>query len=200
VDSTHFPAVFDLARTNGLEPSIQRSNSAAGAPSRSGGPEAADITPGTEPLAPPPLAEAIRTYRQRKGTEVLAIQLNLDLEAFTYRKWGGLQTCRSGDWIVERNGSVHTVAADTFARTYKQVGPATYVKQGVVWAAPASRAGAIATLEGVTHYEEGDFLVWNDKERHDGYAIAKGIFASLYEPAPGPVETNDHPPSAPEAT
>jgi len=138
--------------------------------------------------APPKLAEPIRTYRERKRTEVFAIQLKLDIESFTYRKWGGLQTCRSGDWLVEHDGNVHTVAADSFARTYKQVGPATYVKQGVVWAAPASRAGAIATREGFTHVNPGDVLVWNDKELQDGYAMPKDTFASLYEPAPAPEE------------
>lgn len=155
-------------------------------------------TAGADPLPLPQLAEPIQTYRKREGTEVFAIQLNLDLEAFTYRKWGGVQTCRRGDWIVDRNGSVHTVAADTFARTYEKVGPATYVKRGVVWAAPASSAGAIATKEGSTHYNQGDFLVWNDKDLTDGYAITKEIFASLYEPAPAPEETTQPPPSAPK--
>ncbi|MEB3155936.1 MAG: patatin-like phospholipase family protein [Cyanobacteriota bacterium] len=190
VDHTHFPAAFDLARNNGQDPPPQRSTSAAAAPSCGGDPGAADRPPRAEPLAPPSLAAPIRTYRQRKGTEVVAIQLNLDLEAFTYRKWGGLQTCRRGDWIVERNGSAHTVAADVFARTYKRVGPGTYVKQSVVWAAPASRAGAIATREGVTHYKQGDVLVWNDKDRQDGYAIAKDVFASLYEPVPAPASAS----------
>jgi hypothetical protein len=97
-----------------------------------------------------------------------------------------LQTCKGGDWIVDRDGSVHTVSADTFARTYRQIGPATYVKQGVVWAAPASCDGAIATKEGETHFKQGDFLVWNDPEGNDGYAIAKDVFASLYEPASPP--------------
>jgi hypothetical protein len=85
---------------------------------------------------------------------------------------------------VERNGSVHTVAADSFARTYKKIGPATYVKQATVWAVPAASAGVIATKEGETHYKQGDVLVWNDKEGTDGYAIRKDIFESLYERTP----------------
>ncbi len=108
------------------------------------------------------------------------------METFTYHKWGALQTGKGGDWLVESNGRVHTVTADSFARTYKQIGPATYVKEGLVWAAPASCDGAIATQEGQTHYKQGDFLVWNDRERTDGYAIAKGTFETLYEPAPPP--------------
>jgi hypothetical protein len=144
-------------------------------------------------LPPPQLAGEIRPYRKREGTAVMAIQLKLDMDAFTYRKWGGLQTCKSGDWIVDRNGSVHTVDAETFARTYKQVGPATYVKQGQVWAAPARSDGAITTKEGVTHYKQGDVLVWNDKECKDGYAIAKDIFPTLYEPIPPSVDTPEVP-------
>jgi hypothetical protein len=134
----------------------------------------------------PQLAAEIATYRKREGTPVTAIQLKLDVETFTYHKWGALQTCKGGDWLVESNGRVHTVTADSFARTYKQIGPATYVKEGLVWAAPASCDGAIATQEGQTHYKQGDFLVWNDRERTDGYAIAKGTFETLYEPAPPP--------------
>jgi|GEM_PF-178278 len=180
VDPSHFPGVFDLPPLTSPPPRL----------------EPAELEQAA--LERPQLAEPIQTYRKREGTEVFAIQLNLDLEAFTYRKWGGVQTCRSGDWIVDRNGSVHTVAADTFARTYEKVGPATYVKRGVVWAAPASSAGAIATKEGATHYNQGDFLVWNNKDLTDGYAITKELFASLYEPAPAPEETTQPPPSAPE--
>lgn len=134
------------------------------------------------------LVGEIKPYRKREDTEVTAIRLNLEVESFTYRKWGGLQTCKGGDWIVDRNGNVHTVDATSFASTYKQIGPATYVKQGVVWAAPASCDGVIATKEGGTHYKQGDFLVWNDKECKDGYSIRKEIFETLYEPAPAPTQ------------
>lgn len=164
----HFPPAFDLP---------QRSPAPSGSP-------ASPIALPTPAPPPPELAGDRKTYRKRKGTEVTAIRLNLDLDGFTYHKWGAQQTCKGGDWIVEHNGSVHTVDATTFARTYKQVGPATYVKQGVVWAAPARTDGAIPTLEGQTHYKQGDFLVWNDKDGKDGYAIRKDVFESLYELVP----------------
>jgi hypothetical protein len=122
------------------------------------------------------------TFRQREERQVTAIRLNLDLEAFAYRKWGGLQKARSGDWLVERNGKVHTVNGDIFARTYRQIAPATYVKQSIVWAKPAESDGAIHTNEGETHYRKGDYLVWNDQEGRDGYAISREVFESLYEP------------------
>jgi len=126
--------------------------------------------------------EGCSTYRQREELQVTAIRLNLDLKALTYRKWGGLQNGKSGDWIVEREGEVHTVDAESFARTYRQIGPATYVKQGMVWAKPAESDGVIHTREGETHYRQGDYLVWNDADGRDGYAICKEIFESLYEP------------------
>jgi len=132
--------------------------------------------------APSDQANGCSTYRQREQRQVTAIRLNLDLEAFTYRKWGGLQTARSGDWLVDRDGELHTVDGDVFAHTYRQIAPATYVKQGIVWAKPAESDGAIRTFEGESHYRQGDYLVWNDPEGRDGYAMRKEIFESLYEP------------------
>jgi hypothetical protein len=198
VSGDHVPAAFDLSRLASADAMTRVASEGPTAAPPSDLPSSAQPSaqpldkpsdqpsaqPSDQPSAPPRLAEEIRLYRKREGTEVLAIQLNLDMDAFTYRKWGGLQTCKSGDWIVDRNGSVHTVSAESFARTYKKVGPATYVKQGQVWAAAASCDGAIATKEGVTHYKQGDVLVWNDKELKDGYAIAKDVFASLYELVP----------------
>jgi len=83
--------------------------------------------------------------------------------------------------LVERDGQVHTVDADSFNRTYRKVGPALYEKQGTVWAAPAGAEGWIQTHEGKTHYRAGDFLVWNNADKTDGYAIEKERFESLYE-------------------
>ena len=167
----HFPAAFDL--------NLASDGRATSSPAQQSPPTSAEQ---------PRLAAPLKPYRKREGTEVTAIRLNLEVDAFTYHKWGGLQTCKGGDWIVEHKGNVHTVDADAFARTYKQVGPTTYAKQGVVWAAPASCDGVIATLEGGTHYKQGDVLVWNDKEGKDGYAIRKDIFDTLYEPAPAPAQ------------
>ena len=180
----HFPRAFDRPAPSAAQTTAERPASPLQSTSRS---KPAQQSPPTS-AEQPRLAAEIKTYRKREGTEVTAIRLNLEVDSFTYRKWGGLQTCKAGDWIVDHKGSVHTVDADSFARTYKQVGPATYVKQGVVWAAPASCDGVIATLEGGTHYKQGDVLVWNDKELKDGYAIRKDIFDTLYEPAPLPTQ------------
>jgi hypothetical protein len=120
-------------------------------------------------------------YRQREEKKVFAIRLNLDLEAFNFRKWGGLQTAKRGDWLIERDGEAYTVDGDVFARTYSQVGPATYLKRSAVWAKQAECDGSISTKEGETHYCQGDYLVWNDAAGLDGYAISQAKFESLYQ-------------------
>jgi hypothetical protein len=160
VKDDHFPAIFDLPAANPSPP-------AQPLPSQSPDPDPCD---------------GCRTYRQREGKQVHAIRLNLDLDAFSFRKWGGLQKAKHGDWLIERDGDTYTVDADVFARTYQQVGPATYVKQASVWAKPAESDGVIQTREGETHYRKGDYLVWNDREGLDGYAISKEKFENLYAP------------------
>lgn len=125
----------------------------------------------------------LREYRRRPGTTVTAVKLDLDTEGFTYRKWGGLQRCRAGDWIVEGGrGGVHTVAGHVFERTYRRVRQGVYEKVGAVWAERASEAGAIKTLEGETRYEAGYWLVYNDPDREDGWAMSDETFQSTYEP------------------
>ena len=99
------------------------------------------------------------------------------------RSGGGSQNCKRGDWIVNNQGEVYTIDAETFSLTYHDVGPGIYEKRVVVWAEEASCAGTIATKEGSTEYKSGDFLVFNDAERKDGYAVEQETFGSLYEPA-----------------
>lgn len=123
-----------------------------------------------------------KRYRRRPGQPVVAVQLRLDTEGFEYRKWGGLQRCKAGDWIVNNQGDIYTVDAETFARTYAADGPGTYVKTGKVWAEQAAAAGTVATKEGSTRYEPGDWLVCNEEDGSDAYAISAGKFAESYEP------------------
>jgi hypothetical protein len=115
---------------------------------------------------------------------VRAIRLTLLTEGFQYRKWGGTQTCKAGDWIVNNNGDVYSVDADSFARSYRPVGEGLYVKQGTVWAEPVSSDGVVATKEGETHYRAGDWLVFNEPDGQDAYAISRETFERLYEPVP----------------
>jgi hypothetical protein len=124
-----------------------------------------------------------RKYLKRAGNLVVAIQLDLDTGGFTYRKWGGEQTCKPGDWIVNNRGDVYTVDRDTFARTYRAESPGLYRKIAPVWAEAANCDGAVSTKEGVTHYKAGDYLVFNDEQGQDGYAVTASSFEAMYEPA-----------------
>ena len=124
----------------------------------------------------------LRRYRRRERTAVVAVRLDLDTEGFTYEKWGGTQRCKRGDWIVTRDDDTYTVDADAFERTYRQLTPGVYEKIAPVYAAEADEPGSIRTTEGFTSYDRGDFLVFNDREGNDGYAITAERFHSLYEP------------------
>ena len=125
---------------------------------------------------------ALRPYRRRAGADVVAVRLDLETDGFTYRKWGGEQRCKAGDWVVENAGEVYTVDAASFAETYRRTGPGTYRKVGRVWAERARSPGTIETKESATEYAAGDYLVFNRPDRGDGYAIAADKFRSLYEP------------------
>jgi hypothetical protein len=84
--------------------------------------------------------------------------------------------------MVDNEGDVYTVDADVFARTYRQTGQGTYVKTTPVWVKQAQLAGSVKTKEGVTHYEAGDYLVSNNSDGSDEYAISAAKFESLYTP------------------
>jgi hypothetical protein len=51
-----------------------------------------------------------------------------------------------------------------------------------VWAEAASEDGSIATKEGRTQYRKGDYVVFNDEDGTDGYAMSAKKFESRYEP------------------
>lgn len=124
----------------------------------------------------------MRKYIKKAGSEVVAVQLQLDTDGFTYRKWGGVQTCKRGDWVVNNGGDVYTVDAEVFASTYREVSPGLYHKEAPVWAVVADADGAIRTKEGLTNYRKGWYLVYNDAERKEGWAISPEKFHSMYEP------------------
>lgn len=125
---------------------------------------------------------ARRKYVKRTATLVVAVQLDLQTAGFTYWKWGGEQTCKPGDWIVNNGGDIYTVDGETFARTYRAASPGLYRKVAPVWAEVADRDGAIETKEGLTHYKAGDYLVFNDEQGRDGYAVKAPSFEAMYEP------------------
>lgn len=130
-----------------------------------------------------PRRQGYALYRKKNSKAVTAVQLNLDVEGFEYRKWGGTQRCKQGDWLVDNEGEIYTVDADTFARTYALISPGRYRKTAAVWARKAREPGSIGTREGASEFAAGDYLVFNDSELQDGYAVAAGRFEELYEPA-----------------
>src|ERR1700716_918089 len=123
---------------------------------------------------------ARRRYTRRMDRPVIAVRLALDTDGLRYRKWGGEQHAKPGDWIVDNDGDVYTVDADVFARTYRLTGPGTYVKTTPVWAQQAQDDGSVKTKEGSTHYAAGDYLVSNNEDGSDEYAISAAKFAALY--------------------
>lgn len=121
-------------------------------------------------------------YRKRADQAVVAVQLALETDGFTYQKWGGAQRCKPGDWIVDNGGDVYTVDRETFARSYRRVAPGRYLKVAPVWAEAAAAPGEVRTKEGITRYEAGDYLVFNQEDGGDPYAVAAGTFEAMYEP------------------
>ena len=81
---------------------------------------------------------------------VTAVRLAFDTDGFTYRRYGGDQRCKRGDWIVHDGGEPHTVDHESFVRTYEEVSPGRYLKTAPVWAEVATQDGEVGTLEGVT--------------------------------------------------
>lgn len=122
-----------------------------------------------------------RRYRKKADQYVVAVQLDLDTEGFDYRKWGGIQHCKRGDWIVRNAGDTYTVDGEVFARTYREISPGCYVKTTPVWAEVATEPGSIPTLEGRSFYEAGDYLVYNNPEGREGWCMSPERFEAMYE-------------------
>ena len=119
-------------------------------------------------------------YVKRPNQAVAAVQLAVDTKGFTYKKWGAVQRCKARDWIVDNDGDVYTVDRVSFRRTYRQVGPGVYVKKTPVWAEQAAAGGRVKTKEGSTGYKRGDYLVFNQKNGADGYAVSAKKFKRMY--------------------
>jgi len=122
-----------------------------------------------------------RRYRKKPDQSVVAVQLNLETDGFVYRKWGAEQRCKRGDWLVDNAGDVYTVDAEVFAGTYRRVGSGTYVKTTPIWAEVAAEPGRVATREGESHYQAGDYLVSNNEDGTDAYCISCAKFEAMYE-------------------
>ena len=123
-----------------------------------------------------------KRYRKRKDQFVVAVQLDLDTDGFTYQKWGAEQRCKQGDWIVNNDGDIYSVDREVFKNTYRKISPGTYVKTTPIWAEKATEAGKVKTKEGESHYKKGDYIVSNNEDGTDAYRISAEKFESMYEP------------------
>jgi hypothetical protein len=121
-----------------------------------------------------------RRYRKKADQFVIAVRLDLDTDGLVYRKWGGRQHAKRGDWLVDNRGEVYSVDARSFARTYKRLRPGTYVKTTPVWAELAARNGSVRTREGLSRYRKGDYIVYNDRDARDGYCMSARTFKAMY--------------------
>ena len=84
------------------------------------------------------------------------------------------------DDLTRYYGTRIAVDRVSFGRTYRQVGPGVYVKKTPVWAEVAAAAGRVKTKEGSTGYKRGDYLVFNEKNGADGYAVSAKKFKRMY--------------------
>lgn len=122
-----------------------------------------------------------KRYRKKPDQYVVAVQLALETEGFTYHKWGAEQRCTQGDWLVNNDGDIYTVDCDVFAATYEKVDSGHYIKTTPVWAEKAEESGVVKTMEGESHYDAGDYLVANNEDGTDAYCISAAKFESMYE-------------------
>src|SRR5262245_53084089 len=66
-------------------------------------------------------------YRKKASQYVVAVRLDLETDGLVYRKWGGTQRAKAGDWLVDNDGDIYTVDAEVFARTYERVLAGVYI-------------------------------------------------------------------------
>lgn len=131
------------------------------------------------------MAKAKR-FQKRSTSLITAVQLDLETSGFAYEKWARAQSCKAGDWVVDNDGDIYTIDAEVFAKTYRPADtPGRFVKSAQVFAERVEKAGSITTKEGITRYDRGDYIVFNDAAGKDGYAVAASKFEEMYEQVDG---------------
>lgn len=92
-----------------------------------------------------------------KYVEITAIQLRMPI---TYELWGGTQTGKVGDWLVEKGNDTYTIDGTEFATSYQKhlTKHATYFKAEHIEAYEVRCDGYIETLEGRSKFKAGDYL------------------------------------------
>jgi len=123
-----------------------------------------------------------KQYKKVESQVVTGVQLSLETDGFCYTKWGGEQHCKAGDWLINNNGECYTVEQESFADTYTEVAPGQFAKTNPIWAKQAETDGFVKTKEGKTAYHAGDYLVSNNEDGTDAYAISQEKFEKSYIP------------------
>jgi hypothetical protein len=130
------------------------------------------------------------TYRKTETIVAVRMDLDMDMGPLRYRKWGGEQTAKPGDWLVLSNGDTYTIDADEFAKTYaplvfagREEPTGHFRKTAITYAFEASKAGTITTLEGESDFEAGDYICASNPEMLDGYPVSRETFEATYEVA-----------------
>jgi len=126
-----------------------------------------------------------KQYKKAESQIVTGVQLSLETSGFCYTKWGGEQHCKAGDWLINNSGECYTVDQESFAKTYTEIAPGQFAKTAPIWAGQAEKDGFVKTKEGKTAYHAGDYLVSNNKDGTDAYAISQEKFEKAYVPADG---------------
>jgi hypothetical protein len=124
----------------------------------------------------------LKRYRRKPDNFITAVRLDLDTEGFDYRKWGNIQHCKAGDWLVNNGGETYTIDAEVFESTYRRISPGVYAKITRVYACQASEHGRVKTKEGESAYAPGDYLVANNADGTDAYCMTAEKFRQMYEP------------------
>lgn len=57
------------------------------------------------------------------------------------------------------------------------------MKSAPIWAEVATTSGSVVTKEGESHYNAGDYVVFNNEDGTDVYCTSKENFEAMYEPA-----------------
>lgn len=127
------------------------------------------------------MSKKLQRYRKKSDQYITAIQLDLETDGFSYNKWGAKQKCKQGDWLGNNNGETYTIDKNTFAQTYRKVSTGRYLKSTPVWAEKTEESGSVDTKEGQSHYQKGDYLVYNNEDGTDGYSISAEKFKQMYE-------------------
>lgn len=120
-------------------------------------------------------------YRKKSDRFVVAVQVDLDTAGFSYTEWGAEQRCKPGDWLVDNEGDIYTIDSEVLANTYRRVRPGIYVKATTVWAEVAAASGVVDTKEGRSHYQKGDYLVYNNRDGTDAYCVSAAKFEAMYD-------------------